>query len=180
VSLLKTFYDFICPTSADNNLTLLDLNEKVNLIMSTLADIKAALAVIATNIATETQEVSLAIADLSQQVTELKASLTAGEAIQEADLDSILYSINEIGDGVKAIYNAPVTTVEPTPEVVNVPVVAADEPITVTVEEPAPEVIVAGVETSVETAVDAVTSIEETSEEAVVVEPTPEVAVGPG
>jgi len=168
VSLLKIFYNFICPTSADNSLTLLDLNEKVNLIMTTLADIKVAIALVGKEIAKEKNEVATALTDLNKQVADLKVALADGEAINAADLDSILSSIKGIDESVKSIYDVPVQQADVAP---------VEETLVV---EPTSEVIVGGVEIPVEAIVDVITPIEEISEEVVVTEYTPEVTVGPG
>jgi len=125
MNFLKTFYNFIFFAGKYRNDNQLAFEFLTGKIMTTLEDIKMAIAKTAENVAKEKEEVTSALFALTQEVTDLKSKLSAGVVVNTGDLDSILLSINTIGEGVKTIYSAPAE--EAAPVVTEAP--AYEEPV---------------------------------------------------
>ncbi len=71
--------------------------------MATLAEVKAAIAQVATDIVAEKAEVQTALAALKTEIQALKDQIAAGSAVTAADLDELITSVNAIDTGVKDI-----------------------------------------------------------------------------
>lgn len=71
--------------------------------MATLADINAALATLAANIAAEKQQVADAVAALQAQIQALQDQITNGGVVSAADLDAVVAAVNDLNTAVQNI-----------------------------------------------------------------------------
>jgi flagellar hook-associated protein FlgK len=101
-------YQFFCGDDPTPDSSVHEILERLEIMATTLDQLKTDIATLKSDTAAEAVEVSTALQGLRDQIKSLQDQIAAGTVVTQADLDALDASVVDADTAVKAISGAPV------------------------------------------------------------------------